>query len=347
MKHRLLLLLLIPVLLLTACAFPESKNTSLTHEEIIASENTAEFHFIDVGQGDCILVQNKDVKILIDAGTTQSGAQICAYLENLGIDYLDCFIGTHPHEDHLGGAAAVLSEIQVEKVYLNGETSNSYFFERLVDTLIDKNITPTIPEFHSPYEFGKFKVEFISPTTDFENTNNNSLVTIISYGDVRLLLTGDIERPVEAELIYNEDTTLEADILKVGHHGSRNGTSNEFLKAVNPSVAVIQCGKDNSYGHPHKEALTRLENADIEILRTDENGSVILRTDGNDIFNASGEKIQEQESQIEIKYIGNKKSRVYHSEACPNLPKEQNQILFSSREDAENSQYTPCGNCMQ
>lgn len=348
MRHKLLLFLLILILLLTACVFPETKNSSLTEKQITVSENTAEFHFIDVGQGDCILVQDADVKILIDAGTTESGSTICAYLENLGIDYLDCFIGTHPHEDHLGGAAAILSEIQVGKVYLNGETSNSYFFERLVDILIDKNITPSIPEFYSPYEFGKFNVEFISPTVNFEDTNNNSLVTMISYGDIKALFTGDSERPVEAELIYNKSKNLKADILKVGHHGSRNGTSNEFLKAVNPSVAVIQCGKDNSYGHPHKEAIDRLENANIEILRTDEVGSIILRTDGTNIFNASDEiiEVKENESQIEIIYIGNKKSKVYHSEACPNLPKEQNQILFSSREDAEKAQYSPCGNCM-
>lgn len=342
MKRCSLLFILIIALFITAC----STGNTVKEASMLPTSESALFHFIDVGQGDCILIQDTDTNILIDAGTTESGSAICAYLENLGINYLDCFIGTHPHEDHLGGAAAVLSEFKVGKVYLNGETSNSYFFERLVDTLLNGNITPNIPEFNSVYQFGNFGVEFLSPTIDFENTNNNSLVTMVSYGNIKALFTGDSERPVEAELVKS-GVSLNADILKTGHHGSRNASSDEFLMAVNPRVAVIQCGKDNSYGHPHIEVLERLERLSIPVLRTDETGSVVLRTDGTSILNASGEEFEKRENiTAEITYIGNKKSKVYHSEACKNLPSEKNQVLFSTPEDAEKMHFTPCGNCM-
>ena len=345
MKRRLLLLLVIASLLLCSCS--QSVNYGDIIPEEFSSDETASFHFIDVGQGDCILIQDAETNILIDAGTTASGSEILAYLENLGIDYLDCFIGTHPHEDHLGGGSAILSELEVENVYLTGETSNSYFFERLVDTIIEKEITPVRPDFDKEYQFGKFSVEFLSPKVDFGDTNNNSLVTMITYGDIKALFTGDSERPVESELVKN-GTDIKADILKVGHHGSRNGTSKEFLASVNPAVAVIQCGKDNSYGHPHEEALNRLQALDINIMRTDEKGTIILHTDGESVFTNLGEGIESKKDapELEITYTGNKKSKVFHCETCPNLPKESNRVIFSTREDAEKANYTPCGNCM-
>ncbi len=342
-KRRLIICVLLIALLFTACT--QSTNYSAV-ESVSSNQNAAQFHFIDVGQGDCTLIRSGDTNIMIDAGTTQSGSVICEYLSNLGIDYLDCFIGSHPHEDHLGGAAAVLSSVEVGSVYLNGETSSSYFFERFVDILLEEEITPLIPDIGFIYDIGPFRLEFLSPEKDFGNTNDNSLVLTVEYGDVKALFTGDAERSVESELIKT-GKKISADILKVAHHGSRYASSAEFLNRVYPGVTVIQSGSGNSYGHPHKEALERIEACGAQILRCDNLGTVVLSTDGKTIFNASGEAYEEKEERdvIEQIYIGNKKSKVFHCETCPNLPGDKNRIIFNEREDAAKAGYSACGNC--
>ena len=344
MKIKLTVLVVIVALLLSSCfAFPEK--IPISQNAIEQSENTAQFHFIDVGQGDCTLIQSGDTNILIDSGTGESGGVICEYLENSGIKYLDCFIITHPHEDHAGGGGAVLSSVEVKKVYMNGETSNSYFFEKLVDCMIEMNITPQIPEVGTIYEIGPFKLEFLSPSRDYGNTNDNSLVVTVAYKDIKALFMGDAERVVEADLVKN-GADIRSDIIKVGHHGSRYASSAEFLNVVYPSLAIIQCGKNNSYGHPHKEALERIGECGAEILRNDDVGSIVIRTDGQNLYDASGEVYEKTESVgIEQIYIGNRKSKVFHCEECKNLPGENNRLQFKTREDALNAGYSACGNC--
>ncbi|MBQ2889595.1 MAG: MBL fold metallo-hydrolase [Clostridia bacterium] len=341
-KRRLVSFVLLILLLFTSCTYGTNQTESTNAESAL---QTAQFHFIDVGQGDCALIRSGDTNIMIDAGTRESGSIICEYLSNLGIDYLDCFIGTHPHEDHMGGGAAVLLGVDVGNVYLNGETTTSYFFERFVDVLIDKEITPYIPDLGIEYDIGPFKLEFLSPQKDFGNSNDNSLVLTVKYGDVTALYTGDAERSVEAELIKNGEN-INADILKVSHHGSRYASSVEFLNKVSPSVAVISSGSGNSYGHPHKEALERIEKCGAEILRCDREGTVVLSTDGKEVYNASGEAFEKrEESEQRQVYIGNRKSKVFHCETCPNLPGNKNRVVFNKRENAVMAGYSVCGNC--
>lgn len=355
-KSRFLIILVIIALLFTSCSLysvfniDESKlSTDLidkTELQIDTAKDTAEFHFIDVGQGDCILVRSGDTNILIDAGTAQSGHIVYNYLTELGIDSLDYFIGTHPHEDHLGGAKSVLLSIDVKTVFVNSDASPSYFYERFVDTLIDKEITPVIPNMDCIYKLGPFRIKFLSPNKDFGNANDNSLVVMIQFGDIKALFTGDSERAVEADLIKN-NVNISADILKVGHHGSRYASSAEFLNAVSPRVAVIQCGEGNSYGHPHKEALERLSKIGAGTLRTDEEGNIILVTDGKTIQKTTGEIYEKPKEtpKMMLEYIGNRKSKVFHTESCPNLPGESNRVKFTSLEDAINSGFKKCGNC--
>lgn len=344
-RRKLLLLLLIIPLILCACS--QAPRSVLTTEKIVESEDSAQFHFIDVGQGDCTLIRSGDTSILVDCGTYESGGKLCEYLQNLGIKSIDYLIGTHPHEDHLGGSSAVLRMFNVKNVFLNGEMSSSYFFERMVDVLEAKNITPYIPDIGKTYTSGPFEFEFLSPETDFGDENHNSLVVMVKYKDINTLITGDIERPVESYLV-NHNKDLSADILKVAHHGSRNGSSSEFLREVNPTIAVIQCGKDNSYGHPHYEALKRFENTRAKVLRTDENGTIVIRTDGKTLYNASEEVVSKKPAENDDKqkcFIGNIKSMVLHSPQCSNLPSENNRIYFDTKEEAINMKYKPCGNC--
>lgn len=347
-KRILLLILLIIALLLSACGLPaaeiNSRFDNSTNEAHVG--NTATFHFIDVGQGDCTLISGGGKNILIDAGTAESGSTVYSYLKELEIDYIDYFIGTHPHEDHLGGATSVLSSIDIGTVFLNSDTSSAYFYERFVDTLAKRRKTPLKPNMDCIYEVGPFRIKFLSPTKDFQDTNDNSLITMIQFGNVKALFMGDAERTVEAELIKS-GSKIEADILKVGHHGSRYASSAEFLNVVYPSVAIIQCGEDNSYGHPHQEALNRLNAINASVIRTDKNGNIILTTDGETIRKADGETLQKAESpnKISLIYIGNIKSKVFHTESCPNLPSEKNRIEFSLRQDAVNAGYSACRNC--
>ena len=339
-KRSISLIFLIVALLFTSCSAKVEKDT------LDKASGEAIFHFIDVGQGDCILIQSEDKNILIDAGTSQSGSTIYRYLNNLKIDYLDYFIGTHPHEDHLGGAATVLSSINVGTVFINGDSSSSFFYEKFIDTLIKKDITAEIPDTSCIYEIGPFRITFLSPLKDFGNANDNSLVFTVEFGEIKALFTGDAERSVEAELLKDK-RAIDADILKVGHHGSRYASSSAFLNAVSPSVSVIQCGEGNSYGHPHTEALERLDGISGAVLRTDTEGNIILKTDGETLKKTSGEEFEpvDQATNLEVIYIGNKKSRIFHSEACPNLPSDKNRKDFISREEALNSGYKSCGNC--
>lgn len=344
-KKKLLLILFIIALVLCACS--PSPRVAITTEKIGESKDSAEFHFIDVGQGDCTLIRSGKTSILVDCGTYESGGKLCEYLKNLGIKSIDYLIGTHPHEDHLGGSSAVLRLFDVKNVFLNGEMSSSYFFERLVDVLEQKNITPYVPEIGERYTSGPFEFEFLSPEEDFGDENHNSLVVMVKYKDIKTLITGDIERPVESYLV-NHDKDLSADLLKVAHHGSRNGSSSEFLRKVNPTIAVIQCGKDNSYGHPHYEVLKRLENTNAKVLRTDENGSIVIRTDGKALYDASEEIVTKEpagNNDEQKQFIGNIKSMVVHSTQCKSLPSENNRIYFDTKEEALNMNYKPCGNC--
>ncbi len=344
-KKKLLLILFIITLGLYACS--PSPRSIVTTEKIGESVDTAQFHFIDVGQGDCTLIRSGKTSILVDCGTYESGGKLCEYLQNLGIKSIDYLIGTHPHEDHLGGSSAVLRLFDVKNVILNGEMSSSYFFERMVDVLEQKNITPYIPEIGKKYTSGPFEFEFLSPETDFGDENHNSLVVMVKYKDIKTLITGDIERPVESYLV-NHDKDLSADILKVAHHGSRNGSSSEFLRKVNPTIAVIQCGKDNSYGHPHYETLKRFEKTHASVLRTDEEGTIVIRTDGKTLYNASEEVVSKKTTENDDKqksFIGNIKSMVLHSSQCRNLPSENNRIYFDTKEEALDMKYKPCGNC--
>ena len=346
-KYRIIILIIIIALSLFVCNY--KKPYPLSDTEIAQSEDTAQFHFIDVGQGDCILIQNGKTNIMIDAGTYESGSVICKYLEDLGIEYLDYFIGTHPHEDHLGGASSVLRSVDVGTVFLGGETSTAYYFEKLVDVLIERDIEPVIPDMNCIYEIGALRLKFLSPTKDFKDTNHNSLIAMVQFKDVKAIFTGDAEAPSETNMI-EEGLNLSADILKVGHHGSRYGSTAKFLAKVKPSVSVISCGENNSYGHPHKEALERLSAIGTTVLRTDKLGTVLLRTDGKNIYNATGEVIEKNNTDIsnyntEEVYIGNKKSKIFHISGCPNLPSEKNSVNLISRESAIDEGYKACGNC--
>ena len=239
----------------------------------------AEVHFIDVGQGDSIYIRTPSQDILIDAG--ERGDTVVDYLKGQNVDDLELVIGTHPHSDHIGGLVDVLEEIPTEEVVDPGVVTTSKTYEDYL-TLIDaRDITFTEGRagMKRTFEDGTVLEIFSPASPDEDDLNEASVVAKLTYGKISFLFTGDAGTKSEKEMLKS-GYPLKSTVLKAGHHGSSTSTSDDFLEAVSPEAAVIPCGAGNSYGHPHKETLEKLEAADIDIYRTDIMGTIVAETDG-------------------------------------------------------------------
>lgn len=235
-------------------------------------------HFIDVGQGDSELLQLGSDYVLIDAGPTDAGDKVVSYLKQQGVTRLRAIIATHPHEDHIGGMAAVLAAFPVDSFYMPNKTTNTKVFSKMLDGIEKQGIKPTIPTPGDKLTVSGVTLTFLSPKpkASFDNLNNYSLVAMVDTGSERALFAGDAEKEIESALLAQK-IDLSCDLYKVSHHGSSTSSTAAFLKAMSPRIAVISCGKDNSYGHPHKSVLTRLSQAGVEkIYNTAESGTVVL-----------------------------------------------------------------------
>ena len=256
-------------------------NDSFAFKSKFDIENNLEIYFFDVGQADSILIKQNDNSILIDAGNNDDGNYIVDFLKNdIGLTDIDMVVGTHPHEDHIGGLDNVIDSFDIGSIYMPDVISTSKTFEDVIDVIENKNYDINIPLEDENIEFGDIKFNVLYVGNDEENLNNSSIVLKMKFGNTSYLFTGDAEDVVE-KLILDKD--IDVDVLKVGHHGSRYSTSKDFLDKVNPKYAIIMVGNDNSYNHPHKETLDRLTNGKVEIIRTDKDGTIKLISDGNDI----------------------------------------------------------------
>ena len=235
-----------------------------------------EVYFIDVGQADSILIVNNDDAMLIDAGNNDDGEDVVNFIKEKGIQKLNYVIGTHPHEDHIGGLDDVIDSFEVENVMLPDITTNTKTFEDVIESIENKNLEITIPKIGDTFTIGEANCEVESSIIDKSNLNLASIVIRLEFGNTSFLFMGDAEEENEEQM--NLKTTT---VLKVGHHGSTTSTSLDFLRQINPQIAVIMVGKDNSYGHPEKETLTKLNNIGSKIYRTDLNGTITIISDGN------------------------------------------------------------------
>ena len=253
-------------------------------EESDKNESTT-VHFIDVGQGDSILIKTPDKNILIDAGTTESAGTVVSYLQSQNVTQLDYLIATHPHSDHIGGMSYVINKFDIKNIIaplIPDEAipaSQSYF--NMLKAIENKGLTITAAKAGAQYDIGAGAgFTIVGPiNTDSENINNNSVVIRFSYGEVSFLFTGDSERAEEDDILAS-GANIRADVLKLGHHGSSTSSGFDWLDTISPLYAVVSCGIDNGYGHPHTEVSSRLDELSVETYRTDLEGTIVFKTDG-------------------------------------------------------------------
>ena len=242
-------------------------------------------HYINVDQGDSILIQKNNKSILIDSGPKSHKKQLIKFLNSLNISTLDYVIATHPHDDHIGNMNTLINSYKIKAFYAPKVYSNSKSFEQMIDALKSKNlkIHPIKRNCNTINLGPDISIQILSPINDsYDNENNYSPIIKVLFGNTSFLFTGDAESEVENQLLSLNDN-LKADVLKIGHHGSSSSTSDYFLSKVNPKYAVISVGKDNIYGHPNKNTLLKLKNLNINILRTDILNNITFISDGKNI----------------------------------------------------------------
>lgn len=273
LKKSISTLILIIILLFTYT------NDPIDNGQIEGSENL-KVHFIDVGQAEATLITVGSQSMLIDAGKNSDEELVVDYITSQGIEKLDYVIGTHPHEDHIGGLDAVIDSFDIGKIIMPKQIATTRTFEDVLTSIQNKEMKVTTPKVGDTYDLGQGKWTILSPSGEnYSETNNSSIVIRLVHGNNSFLFTGDAEVSIEKEIL-NLGVNIESDLLKVGHHGSTTSTSVKFLDAISPEYAVILVGVDNYYGHPHREIINLLESKNIEILRTDELGTIIFNSDG-------------------------------------------------------------------
>ena len=288
-----LLLVFVIVAGLLVYNFGDELGINIFNKENVPTPSDGEvmFHFIDVGQGDAILVTAKSGNMIVDSGdlSEESRKSLTDYLKAANITSFKYAVFTHTDADHIGSADYIVNNYDVENVIMPFYETDTAVFDRLLTAIENKNVNTIYIGYdgedckQSGYTFylGSMLMTVMAPTRDYNDANEMSVVLKCSYGETSVMLTGDAEEKSEDDMINKWGRSmLDCDVLKVGHHGSDSSTTKEFLDVVSPSIAVISCGEGNKYGHPHKEILDRLEAAGVTVLRTDIKGHIVIKTDG-------------------------------------------------------------------
>lgn len=247
----------------------------------IPQDNNLRVYCLDVGQGDSILITNNNKTMLIDASTNEMGSRVVKYLNDLGIKKIDYLVGTHPHEDHIGGLDNVIKNFDIGTIYMPKVQTNTKTFEDVLDAINEKGLKITSPEVGYKFNVGNAVCEVMNCGTgtseEKSNLNLSSIVIRMTYGEQSFLFMGDAETKNEEARSWPQ-----TNVLKVGHHGSNTSSSQSFLDQVKPQIAVISVGKGNKYGHPKQVILDRLNKMGIKIYRTDESGTIKITCDGKE-----------------------------------------------------------------
>ena len=320
-----------------------------------SAEQPFEMHFIDVGQALSVLVECDSQFMLYDGGNVDDGSLVVSYLQKQGVEQLQYVFCSHAHEDHVGGLAAALAYFPANHVYSPVTEASTKCFNDFVKYTRQQGLQVEVPAVGTTWPLGSATVTMLGPVAQYDDANNTSIVLRIDYGSTSFLLTGDMEKAAETDLV-NSGANLKADVLQVGHHGSSTSTGYLFLNAVLPEMGIISCGANNKYGHPHEETLSILRDAGVNVYRTDLQGTITIGSDGQNYTVGTENFVPDGElnptdpaasGTAQQAYIGNVNSKKFHLPTCANLPAEKNQILFSSYEEAIAAGYTPCSSCIK
>ena len=339
----------------------------------VTGSNGFNIHMIDIGQGDSILLECDGSYMLIDAGENDKGGVVVDYLKKHNISKLDYALITHPHSDHYGGFKTVFESVEPESIVMTEAMNTTRTWEKLVDYIDNKKYNVIFPKTNDTINLGSSKLTMYVPKVT-DSLNNCSIIVRAEYNGMSALFTGDAEKSEEKDIL-NAGFDVSANVLKMGHHGSSTSTSDKFLSAVNPDIALISCGKNNDYGHPHKETVAKLNKNNIPMFRTDVYGSITVTLKNNTISlntdngyteniaigankknsvsdsskSSSSKSSSSKSSSVKKteKYVGNKNTHVFHSADCASVGKmsDSNKVYFKSYDEAIGQGYTPAKDC--
>lgn len=353
----------------------EQTTAATTADSTVLPSSSFEIHFLDVGQADAALVLCDNEAMLIDGGNAEDSSLIYSYLKTHSINHLEYIICTHPHEDHVGGLSGALNYATVGTVYCSIDSYDSKTFDNFKHYLEKQNKEIEIPSVGDSFSLGGSTVSILGPVENYSDINNTSIVLRIQYGNTSFLFAGDAEIDSEQDIL-NAGTNLKSTLLKVGHHGSDTSTSYRWLREISPEYAIISVGKNNSYGHPTEQTLSRLQDAEVTLFRTDLQGYIICTSNGEtltftternahtDTFNTATSvatpttpTADQPEATIysttssstpKTSYVLNTNTKKFHYPHCSSVKQmadKNRQDATLNREEIIAQGYTPCGRC--
>lgn len=248
-------------------------------------KNFIEVHFINVGQGDCTLIKGNKINLLIDSGSKIYKDKVISYLKKEKIKEINLLIATHPHEDHIGSMSYIIDNFKINKFYAPKVQENTPCFSSMIKSLKNKNLKiNTLKASDEMYLSDDLKCTILAPQcSTYKSLNNYSIVMKIEYKSTSFLFTGDAENISESEIL-SKNSNIKSNILKLGHHGSNTSSTEIFLKKVSPQLAIASCGKNNPFNHPSIKVIKRLKKENINLLRTDIDGDIIIYSNGTNLI---------------------------------------------------------------
>lgn len=341
-------------------------------------------HVLDVGQGQAVLLEYDGHAMMIDGGGRESSSYVVSYVKQLGIEALDCVAVSHYEEDHMSGIIGALSAFSCDRLLLPSYSGSGELYQSLAVAALSNGCVILHPQPGNEFMLGEADVKVIGPQrTDYSSDNDKSLCFKICFGGVAFMVCGDAQQESEIDLV-NSGVDLQANVYVADHHGSSTSSMDAFLDAVSPQYAIISCGRDNGYGHPSMETLQRLQNHGISMYRTDQQGTIVVHTDGSDIWfdqdpsddwtsgsniipfgdtneNAEDDAVitrqalendntsgSQTDTGQEYQYVCNTNTKKFHSLGCDSVTqmKEENRLFTNlSRDELLAEGYEPCGNC--